>query len=69
MIARIQPLVDGLEILKTYDANALVLALSYIVMVPDIKIEDISDAHRSELLELGWIEHAPENTYAYVTVA
>lgn len=69
MIAKIQPLVDGLTILKTYDAGALVVALSYMIMVPDIHIQDISDSDRSALLELGWVEHTPEDTYVYVTVA
>ena len=64
----IQPLIDGLEILHTHDPIAPVLALGYIIVLPDIKAESLSDADREALENLdGWMVHAEYEAYAYIT--
>jgi len=64
----IQPLIDGLTILHAHDPDAPVLSLGYIVVVPDIKAEDLSDSDREALENLeGWTVHASYEAYAYIT--
>jgi len=69
MAAEIQPLIDGLEILKAHDAGAAVVATSYLIYVPDIKIKDLSKSDIEQLIDLGWKEHPDLKTYMYITIS
>lgn len=64
----IQTVIAGITILRIYSTTAPVLALSYLLIVPDIKFEDMTPADRESMLALGWFEHPGYKAYAYLTV-
>ena len=69
MATLIQPLIDGLEILKAHDAGAPVVAKSYLIYVPDVKTGDLTSDDIENLIDLGWKEYPEEDTYFYLTTS
>ena len=59
----------GLSIIKLYDVGAKALALGYMIVVPSVKFEDVSAAHRETMKDLNWIEHPTYEAFGYVTTA
>lgn len=63
--ADIQELIDGLEILKPYQDEANVVCHTYMVMVPEILVADVSGGDQSTLAGLNWLEHPVYACYYY----
>jgi hypothetical protein len=56
---------DGLEILKTKNADAPVVTTAYIITVPAVKKVDLSGGEQTAIEALGWVEHPVYLSYYY----
>ncbi len=61
----ITELLAGLEIIKTYNADAPVITTAYIITVPAVKKAAMSGGHQTTIEGLGWIEHPVYLSYYY----
>jgi hypothetical protein len=61
----ITELLAGLEIIKTYNSDAPVVANPYIITVPAVKKAAMSGPHQTAMDGYGWIEHPVYLSYYY----
>lgn len=56
---------DGLEIIKTKNADAPVVATAYIITVPAVKQAAMTEQEKIDIEALGWILHPVYLSYYY----
>lgn len=64
----IQEILDGLAILKTYNADAPIVAHAYILAIPGILFADVTlGTDAADLAALNWKQHPVYLCYYYPT--
>lgn len=61
----VSDLIDGLDILMTYDSDAPVVSQAYMVMVPKILQATLSGPDQTAIEALGWVLHPVYLCYYY----
>ncbi len=58
-------LLNGLQLIKTYNTDAPVVTHAYLVCVPKVLVADMSSAHQSLMDGWGWKSHPLYKCYYY----
>lgn len=64
-MAMLDDIIDGLEVLKTYDAKAPLVTQAYYLSVPAIVASSVSGPDQATLAGLNWLINSEYDYYYY----